>query len=256
MIKSVQKATVILSTLSDNYEKPVSLAVLSSKTGINKSTCSHILNTLEQAGFVIKISRSKGHILGPAAYCLTRFGGYKSELVDICRPVMQYLYQHTGYTIVLAIMEKGTKYILHSIDKNEIYDTKTHIRADDIYRTATGRAILLNTPSNEAADIFKKYGNPSAKDWPEVQDFEEYKRYKKTVSKKSIFKSSGCFYSDKLLNIGYGAPLFSPSRCVGAIGVAIRIPVEEEACFIQNEEKKILCLLKQSSAEINRRLSV
>lgn len=67
MIGSVQKAIKILNVISEGKNSPVSLLYISEMTGINKSTCSHIVSTLESEGFVKKISRTKGYVLGPAA---------------------------------------------------------------------------------------------------------------------------------------------------------------------------------------------
>lgn len=255
MIQSVQRATRLLSILADNYTQPVPLATLAALSGLHKSTCANLLATLEEEGYAIKISRSKGYILGSAAYCLSRFGAYKSQLVEVCRPVLQYLHRHTGHTVVLAIVESGTKYILHSIDNNDIFDTKFLIQADDIYRTATGRAILVNLPREETAAIFRKYGDPTEKDWPEVRKFEDFTHFASKAKKTAVFKSCGCFVSDTILNIGYGVALFNAGGCVGAIGIALKMPVEQEKNYTREEEDTITRLLVRGAAEINRRLS-
>ncbi len=254
MIQSVQRATRILSILADNYNKPVPLATLATRAGIHKSTCAHLIATLEAEGYAIKISPSKGYILGPAAYCLSRFGDYKKELATICHPILQYLHRHTGHTVILAIVESGTKYILDSIDNSDIFDAKTRIRSDDIYRTATGRVILINLPREEASDIFKKYGDPTEKEWPEVRNFEEFTRYAANIKKNTVLKSRSCSHSDTIVNIGYGAAIFTGSRCAGAVGIALKMPSEKEKNFIQEEEVKIIRLLNRGVAEINRRL--
>ena len=46
MIKSVKKAMDILTILSNTGETPITLGELASKTGLNKSTCSHIVDTM------------------------------------------------------------------------------------------------------------------------------------------------------------------------------------------------------------------
>ncbi len=254
MIQSVQRAIRILSILSDNYTKPTPLSTLAALSGLNKSTCAHLIATLEAEGYAIKISPSKGYILGPAAYCLSRFGDYKKELATICHPILQYLHHHTGHTVILAIVENGTKYILDSIDNSDIFDSKTRIRSDDIYRTATGRAILVNLPWKDASDIFKKYGNPTETEWPEVRNIEEFNRYAANIKKNTVLKSRCCSLSDTIVNLGYGAAIFTLSRCVGAVGIALKMSLEEEKNFTQEEETKIIRLLSRGASEINRRL--
>lgn len=254
MIKSIQKAIRLLSILADNYENPVSLDELSKKAEINKSTCSHIMSTLESEGYAAKISHSRGYVLGPAAYCLSRFGKYKNELVTTCRPIMRYLYRNTGYSIVLAVIEGDSKYIIDCIDDGMIFETKEQIRADDIYRTATGRAILANLSSGKVYDIFKKYGCPSSKEWPGINSFADLVACLSKMKKESVFKTRIVHESIQMVNIGYGIAIFNNLSCVGAIGVAVYIPCEEELEH-QKEEMKIQNLLERCAKEINQRIS-
>ena len=53
MIKSVQKATTLLTILADHYGTPISLAELALRANINKSTCAHLIATLEEEGFAV-----------------------------------------------------------------------------------------------------------------------------------------------------------------------------------------------------------
>lgn len=59
MIGSVQKTLKILNTISEEKNRPVSLSYISTETGINKSTCSHIISTLVAEGFVKKFPTQK-----------------------------------------------------------------------------------------------------------------------------------------------------------------------------------------------------
>lgn len=255
MIKSIQKAVKLLSILADSYEKPVSLSELSAKADINKSTCSHIMSTLESEGYAIKISHSKGYMLGPAAYSLSRFGNYKNQLTEICKPIMQYLYRNSGYSVVLAVIEGGAKYLIDYIDDGRIFETKEKIRPDDIYRTATGRAILANSSHEKLYDIIQKFGYPTSDEWPEIATYGNLLDYISKIKKDSVFKSRIFHKNNNSVNLGYGAAIFNNISCVGAIGVAVRIPCTEEAQF-KEEEKKIKKLLERGAQEINRRLSI
>lgn len=253
MIKSVQKAMTLLSILSDSYDKPVTLAELSYQAGINKSTCSHIISTLESEGYAIKISHSKGYMLGPTAYCLSRFGRYKNEFVSVCRPIMQYLHRNLGYSIVLAVIEGGEKYLIDYIDDGVFFENKERIRRDDIYRTATGRAILSNLSPDGLKEITDKYGFPTAEEWPEIQNSNSISDYLIKMQNSDVFKSQATL-SGENLNLGYGCAIFNNIGCVGAIGVAVQIPCDKESLFLE-EEKKITALLVRGAHEITHRLS-
>ena len=117
MIKSVKKAMDILTILSANAEEPITLGELAEQTGLNKSTCAHIVDTLCESFYVERISRTKGYRLGPWAYMLSRYGGYQNRLVTIATPVLKWLQAKTGATVFISVICNGKKYIVYHIDK-------------------------------------------------------------------------------------------------------------------------------------------
>ncbi len=254
MIKSVQKATNLLTILADNCKEPVSLATLSEQAGIHKSTCSHIMSTLEKEGFAVKISSRKGYVLGPAAYCLTRFGRYKDDFIATCRPIMQYLHHHTGYAVVLAVLEGSCKYVIDYIDEGNIFSSNTEIMEDDIYRTATGRAILTNLSAQQIYDVYKKHGNPKKKEWESISSLSDLMEKIAKLKKQDVIRTRAVSPSGQMLYFGYGAAIFGTTGCMGAIGIAANLPCEKELEF-QKEEPTIKQLLAKGAKEISRRLS-
>lgn len=253
MIKSVQKATKLLSILSESYESPVTLKELSERADINKSTCSHIISTLENEGYVVKISHSKGYILGPAAYCLSRYGRYNNELISVCQPIMKYLYKNLGYTVVLSVIEGDTKYIIDCIDDGTVFSKKAKIRTDEIYRTATGRAILCNLSKEGIYQVYKKYGAPKKEDWDGITCFEELFEATQKLKKNNCFKTRVVSRNNQKVHIGYGVPIYRNIGCIGSVGVAVNLNINEEKSF--GDEAKIIKLLEKGAKEIKRRLS-
>ena len=251
MIKSVHKAMAILSVLSDGNGEPMSLAVISERAGINKSTCAHLIKTLEADGYAVKISSSRGYILGPAAYCLSRFGRYSKQLVSVARPVMKYLYQHSSATVVLAVLEANEKYILDYFDDDVMFHSGAKIIKDDIYRTATGRVLLSYMSRAQISEIVKKHGMPTESLWPEATDEESLLLAIERIRASAVVKSRGV--SADTLSIGYGAPIFDSVGCIGAIGIAVRITPAEELEFA-SEEKKIEKLLVSGAKAISMKL--
>ena len=253
MIASIQKAIKILTVVSDNKAEPAPLWKISERAGINKSTCSRIIETLLHEGFLVKISASRGYVLGPAAYCLSRFGRYGSDLITTCRPVMQYLYNTLGHCVVLAVIEGSTKYVIDYIDDGHIFEQKQKIRKDDIYRTATGRAILRNMTDGELEAIWQKYGKPTDTEWAEIGSFDDLLRYRDGANGGEIL-STRTAVANGSVSSGYATPIFRNMRCVGAIGVAVKIADVEEKAFIAKEEKSIKNLLIKGASAISARL--
>ena len=253
MIQSVQKAMRLLSILADCDGRPIRLGELAARAELPKPTCSHLIATLEAEGFAVRISHSNGYVLGPAAYCLSRFGRYKSELVATCRPVLQYLHQNLGYTVILAVIDSKSKYIIDCIDSGNTYEKKARIRADDIYRTATGRVILANLDADEQRRIFEKYGIPKAGEWDEVTSFETMVEQLSRIDPHGICCTYHPGQQPQTLAFGYGAALFDRHGCCGAIGVSIPIAQAQAATFAQ-EDARIRKLIERGVTEINRRL--
>ncbi len=254
MIKSVQKATTILTVISDNKNVPITLKCLSEKTGIEKSTCSHIVSTLIEQGYVKRISHTKGYVLGPAAFCLSRYGRYDEDFVLLCDPVMNWLYNKTKNAVAVSVIQGTQKFIINYIDpEKSIYKDGEDIRTDDIYRTATGRIMLRNMDKATVADIFGKYGIPDKEHWPEAQTLEDLNRCLSEINKYGVLRVVNRKESD-ILCIGYGAAIFRYSVCKGALGMAVNIQKDELANFSATKEPEIEKYLKQAADEISRRL--
>lgn len=248
MIKSVQKATGILTLLSNNFERPVTISEISNVIGINKATCCHLIETLESEGFITKISRSKGYILGPAAYCLARFGRYDNHLIKTLKPIVNYLHQNLHYTVAVAIIEAEKKYIIDYIDEQDFYKEKPKILSDNIYRTATGRAIIANLETQEIYKIYKKLGNPTTYEWNEISSIDDLYAFAKNSKKDQIFKTvhknkDGIYY-------GFASALFDNTGCVGAIGIGLKTQQD----IPKQEEEKIISFLSQGAKIANNRL--
>ena len=255
MVASVQKAMKILNAISAEENTPVPLSTISENTGINKSTCFHILATLLLEGYVKKISSSKGYVLGPSLYCLLQHGRYDKELVALCRPVLRYLREKTGYTVVLAVIESGRKYIIDNIDTEpKILSRDAKIQSDDIYRTATGRIILANMSEQEVRDVFERNGIPSRNEWEQVQSYEDLQKQLRQIPRHKILKTDPIRKRDGFVLPSYGAAIFRGSQCVGAIGIAASCSQDDYPSFILEKESLLIQALLEGQHEINRRL--
>ncbi len=254
MIKSVQKAMTILTAISDNKNKPITLKCLSEKTGIEKTTCSHIISTLTDQGYIKRVSHTQGYVLGPAAFCLARYGRYDDDFISLCRPVMNWLYNKTKSAVAVSVIQGSQKFIIDYIDPDKsIYKEGVDIRTDDIYRTATGRIILRNMDNTAVADIFNKYGIPK-EHWAEVQTLEDLNHSLAEINKYDVLRVENNNDDPDILCIGYGAAIFRYSVCKGALGMAVNIPKGELENFSATKEPQIKKYLKQAADEISRRL--
>ncbi len=58
-------------------------------------------------GYAERVSHSQGYILGPATFCLSRYGKYNNKFISLCHPIMNYIHKKTGHAVVLAVIQVG-----------------------------------------------------------------------------------------------------------------------------------------------------
>ena len=253
MIAVIQKAMKILSVLADGKGAAISLRDISEKTGYPKPTCSRILSTLCEDGYTVRVSHTEGYRAGPSLYYLTRYGRYEEGFVALAAPVVRWLEKKSHATVVLSVIQSGRKYIIDYADKEQrLFDENTKIRLGDIYRTATGRAILAHMSEPEVREIYARHGNPKPHHWERVNSYESLLSALLELRGKRVIVSDA-INGDKLERArGYASPIFRGDVCVGAIGIALDATALE--ALTSERDTEIRLLLEKGAREIRRRL--
>ena len=255
MIYSIQKAMNILDILSNEKNRPVPLIEIAERTGYPKPTCSHILETLCHDGYVKKISHSKGYTPGPSLYRLTRYGRYEKEFVTLCRPVIRWMERTSHATVVLSVIQSSQKFIIDYADSEQnLFSEHSTIRVDDIYRTATGKAILAYMDRDQVKDIWEKYGKPLEGHWDGITSFESLIEALEKIRRQEIIVSQAAEKEGEKNAIGYAYPLFQRKICIGAVGIAWK-PLHSGQTIDPKTEKQLCDILRKGAKEIMRRLS-
>lgn len=255
MILSVQKAMNILSALANAKNRPMPLKEIAEQTGYPKPTCAHLLETLCHDGYAVRVSHSDGYAIGPALYCLTRYGRYDEELVALCRPIMRWMEKCSHATVILSIIQGGQKFIIDYADTEQnLLSEHSRIRTDDIYRTATGRAILAQMDREDVRAIYEKYGRPTPEHWREVTSFASLLKELDSIRKLPIVTTGTEAVTNPPQNVGMACPLFRKHTCVGAIGLAWKAS-EESPRLSAEQEAALKQILLKGAREIGRRLS-
>jgi IclR-like helix-turn-helix domain-containing protein len=102
-IQSVDRALVLLETIAEAGGE-ASLTDLANRTGLNISTCHHLLTTLIQRGFAAKMPGRRLYALGGRILYL----GHACLQVDLPRraqPYLETINQATGETVHLAALQ-------------------------------------------------------------------------------------------------------------------------------------------------------
>src|SRR5262249_12009921 len=107
-IQSVDRALLLLETIAEAGGE-ATLTDLANRTGLNISTCHHLLATLIKRGFATKVSGRRLYALGARMIDL----GHKCLLVDLPRraePYLEQISKATGETVHLGALQ-GTQVV-------------------------------------------------------------------------------------------------------------------------------------------------
>jgi len=249
MIQSVNRALDIMSVVSDNQGLPMTISEIASKTGLNQSTCCHIVETLVERGFLDQVSRSSGYILGIYSYTLTRYKSFHSDLIFIATPIIKWLQNKTGYTSLLANMVDGEKFVLTYAESPEnSLKYKGDLYKGTLYDSATGRAMLATMRLSELKNVVEKSGLPTEEEWKDTNTFDKLVKRLKRLSEEKVIKVytqvKNTYY------VKFAVAFTGPKSERYAIGLDLKKnskPSEEE---IKQVEKLMLA----AAHEINRRM--
>jgi IclR family acetate operon transcriptional repressor len=157
-IQSVDRALTLLETIAD-LGGETTLSKLAELTGLNISTCHHLLATLVQRGFVTKSVARRGYALGARILDLSHVC-LQVDLPRRAQPALDRINQTTGETVQLAALQGDA---LVNILKREArhavrVGASTIGTADAAHATATGKAMLAWLPEDEMRRIVAAHG--------------------------------------------------------------------------------------------------
>jgi IclR family acetate operon transcriptional repressor len=152
-IQSVDRALFLLETIAEAGGE-ASLTELATRTGLNISTCHHLLATLIQRGFAAKVPGRRLYALGGRILHL----GHACLQVDLPRraqPYLEAINQVTCETVHLAALQGNAVAILAVREARHAVrvDTGTIGRMEAPHATSVGKAILAWLPEDEIRRI-------------------------------------------------------------------------------------------------------
>ena len=159
LIQSVDRALLILETLSQAREG-MALNDISARTGLNVSTCHHLLATLSQRGYVTREPGSKAYALGNKIFELSAARARQIDVVGIASPVLRALNEATREAVHLAAMQGRDLITLAKLDSRHAVGVDSGMvgKSGAAHATATGKAILAWLPEPEIRAIIAESG--------------------------------------------------------------------------------------------------
>jgi DNA-binding IclR family transcriptional regulator len=160
MINSVLKALDILSVFSPT-EPRLTLAEISRRLGLPKSTTHNLLATLLSRGYVEKVDGDH-YALGTAVIPLTQSVRVNVELRDRAAPLLRELADACRESVYLAVLDHGYCLYIYAIESPRRLLARTAV-GDRVHPhcTSLGKAILAYLPEKDVEQIIAQLGLPS-----------------------------------------------------------------------------------------------
>jgi IclR family transcriptional regulator, acetate operon repressor len=169
-IQSVDRALYLLETIAEAGGE-ATLTELATRTGLNISTCHHLLATLIQRGFAAKVPGRRLYALGARILYL----GHACLQVDLPRraqPYLETINHATGETVHLAALQGDAVITLAVREARHAVrvDTGKIGKLDAPHATSIGKAILAWLPEDEMRRILahgmKRFTNNTITEFP------------------------------------------------------------------------------------------
>lgn len=160
-VKSVTKAIHVLSCFTPDTPE-LSLADISKRLKLPKSTVLNLLRTLEYFGYIIRTAPSMNYRLGYAIMQLNYCTQMSMPVLRFTLPFLEDLQLKTGKTIYLTTHINGRVLYLDVFHQNRrMYSYSISGKTLPMHCTGCGKAMLAFLPENELEYILNTEGLPA-----------------------------------------------------------------------------------------------
>lgn len=152
-IQSVDRALYLLETIAEAGGE-ATLTELANRTGLNISTCHHLLATLIKRGFATKVPGRRLYALGARIFYLSH-ACLQVDLPRRAQPYLEAINRATGETVHLAALQGDAVVTLAVREARHAVrvDTGKVGKVEAPHATSVGKAIMAWLPENEIQRI-------------------------------------------------------------------------------------------------------
>lgn len=169
-IQSVDRALYLLETIAEAGGE-ATLTELATRTGLNISTCHHLLATLIKRGFATKVPGRRLYALGARIFFLSH-ACLQVDLPRRAQPYLEAINRTTGETVHLAALQGDSVVTLAVREARHAVrvDTGKVGRVEAPHATSVGKAIMAWLPEAEIQRIvaggMKRYTDKTITEFP------------------------------------------------------------------------------------------
>lgn len=221
MIKVLDKSFRILEYIGAKAPFPVHPGELSEALEINRPTCSRLLKSLLEAGFLLHFGRQGGYTPGPRLLTLSSLSSFGRPLLDKVEMSMEPLAEELKGALIFSRIYGRKRYVL--LFNNG--DPKRDIRLsasffDDLFETATGILDLAYTSTAKERKLLREKAPEPSLILPPFGDMDKLEENFASICREGAFSS---FKEEQWI---CASPVFVNGEFAGALGLSI---LREEA---------------------------
>jgi DNA-binding IclR family transcriptional regulator len=155
-IKSLEKGLNIISLLSQ-HDSPLKLEELVRISGLRKTSCFRILQTLTRSGFAAKDKDTGGYFIGSKVISIGLTALEKRGIQELALPFMKEIRQKTGATVNLAILNGPDVIFVERLQSAQIVDGNLRVGSRlSTHLSSMGKVILAHLPEAEVNAVLKQ----------------------------------------------------------------------------------------------------
>ena len=163
-IQSLQRAFDVLELISSRPDEPRALGDIAQEAGLHPATCSHLVNTMVERGYLQQAGPRKGYQLGPMAYYLVRNGAFRGDLIARAEPLLRQAAEALEEWVVLAAMAGTRRMVLLEVNaaRGSVRLHRQAVRlAEHAYNAASTWIFLAHMEPAEKARFIERHGLPA-----------------------------------------------------------------------------------------------
>jgi IclR family pca regulon transcriptional regulator len=155
-IKSLEKGLNIISLLSQ-HDSPLKLEELVKISGLRKTSCFRILQTLTRSGFALKDKDTGGYFIGPKIISIGLTALENRGIRELALPFMKEIRQKTGATVNLAILNGSDVIFVERLQSAHIVEGNLRVGSRlSAHLSSMGKVILAHLPEAELNVVLKQ----------------------------------------------------------------------------------------------------
>ncbi|HEY3950944.1 helix-turn-helix domain-containing protein [Phenylobacterium sp.] len=154
-IRALGRGLAVIEALNQNHV--TTLAALHADTGLPKPSLVRLLETLIDAGYVVRVSRSEGYALTEAVLRLASGVRHRDAVVDVARPLMEAFTRRHKWQVSLATGETDHMLVRFSTRHISPFSRERNFlnRRVPMLQSAVGRAYFAYCPDAHREAILR-----------------------------------------------------------------------------------------------------